>query len=85
MLKAYALTVLATVLWECAVPGAAWKGKVEWPDDDSRKNIVPFTEAGAALAAAAIREMVRTPTPVPSCRPRQDFVRVRLLGGLGEP
>lgn len=56
MLGAYALTVLSG----CITPTAAWKGPVEWPNDYSGKNIVPFTEAGAALAAAgAIREMVR--------------------------
>jgi hypothetical protein len=60
MLKAYALIVLSAVLWGCTRPATAWKGKVEWPDNYSGKNIVPFTEAGAALAAAgAIREMVR--------------------------
>jgi hypothetical protein len=60
MIKAYALAGLAAVLPGCAVPASAWKGKVEWPDDYSGKNIVPFMEAGAALAAAgAIREMVR--------------------------
>lgn len=60
MLKAYALAMLAPVLWGCAIPGTAWKGRVEWPDDDSRRNIVPFTEAGTAIAAAAaVREMVR--------------------------
>jgi hypothetical protein len=59
MLKAYALAGLAAVLPGCVTPAAAWKGKVEWPDDYSGKNIVPFMEAGAALAAAAaIREMV---------------------------
>jgi hypothetical protein len=60
MLKAYALVVLSAVLWGCTGPATAWKGKVEWPDNYSGKNIVPFMEAGAALAAAgAIREMVR--------------------------
>ncbi|WP_395836461.1 hypothetical protein [Archangium violaceum] len=60
MLKAYALAGLVTVLPGCAVPRTAWKGTVEWPDDYSGKNIVPFMEAGAALAAAAaIREMVK--------------------------
>jgi hypothetical protein len=60
MLKAYALAGLAAVLPGCATPAAAWKGKVEWPDDYSGKNIVPFMEAEAALAAAAaIRDMVR--------------------------
>ncbi|ATB28950.1 hypothetical protein MEBOL_002399 [Melittangium boletus DSM 14713] len=59
MFKAHALAMLAVVLGGCAIPGAAWKGQVEWPDDDSRKNLVPFTEAEAAIAAAAaVREMV---------------------------
>lgn len=60
MLKAYALAGLAAVLSGCVTPAPAWKGNVEWPDDYSGKNIVPFMEAGAALAsAAAIREVVR--------------------------
>lgn len=60
MLKAYALAGLAAMLPGCAIPTAAWKGQVEWPDDYSGKSVVPFTEAGAALAAAAgIREMVK--------------------------
>jgi hypothetical protein len=60
MLKVYALIGLTAVLPGCAVPSSAWKGKVEWPEDYSGKKIVPFTEAGAALAAAgAIREMVK--------------------------
>jgi len=60
MLKAYTLAGLAAVLPGCATPAAAWKGKVEWPDDYSGKNIVPLMEAEAALAAAAaIRDMVR--------------------------
>jgi hypothetical protein len=60
-LKVYALAGLAALLPGCVVPTATWKGKVEWPDDYSGRNIVPFMEAGAALAAAAaIREMIRT-------------------------
>lgn len=61
MIKVYALAGLVAVLPGCVVPAATWKGKVEWPDDYSGKNIVPFMEAGAALAAAgAIREMIKT-------------------------
>lgn len=61
MIKAYALAGLAAVLPGCVVPSAARRGQVEWPDDDSSRNIVPFMEAGAALAAAAaIREMIKT-------------------------
>lgn len=60
MLKEYALAGLAAVLPGCATPAAAWKGQVEWPNDYSGKKLVPFMEAGAALAAtAAIRETVR--------------------------
>jgi hypothetical protein len=59
MLKACALAGLAVVLPGCVTPATAWKGNVEWLDDYSGKNIVPFMEAGAALAAAAaIRELV---------------------------
>ena len=59
MLKVCMSAVLATMLCGCAAPTATWKGTVEWPDAHSRKSIVPFTEAGTALAAAAaIREMV---------------------------
>jgi hypothetical protein len=61
MIKAYALVVLATVLGGCAPRAMVWKGEVQWLDDYSGKNVVPFMEAGPALAAAAaIREMVRT-------------------------
>ncbi|WP_324960584.1 hypothetical protein [Archangium sp.] len=64
MIKARVIAGLAAVLPGCVVPAAAWKGKVEWPgDEQSIKTIIPSTEAGAALAAAAaIREMVRTNT-----------------------
>ena len=51
MNKVYALAVLAAVLSGCAVRSTTWKGKVEWPDEHSAKNIIPLTEAGAALAA----------------------------------
>ena len=61
MNKAYALAVLAAVASGCAVPAAARKGPIEWPDEASTQLVVPSVEAGAALAAAAaIREMVRT-------------------------
>jgi hypothetical protein len=64
MIKARVLAGLAAVLVGCAMPTAAWKGKVEWPNNEqSIKTIIPSTEAGATLAAAAaIREMVRTNT-----------------------
>jgi hypothetical protein len=61
MIKECVLIVLAAMLPACATPTTAWKGKVEWPDSYAGKNVVPFMEAGAAVAAvAAIREMVRT-------------------------
>ncbi len=65
MIKVCALAVLAAMLPGCAAPAASWKGEVKWPeteqDEQSVKTVVPLTEAGAALAAAAaIREMVRT-------------------------
>ncbi|WP_164014728.1 hypothetical protein [Pyxidicoccus trucidator] len=61
MLKACLHAVLVMLLSGCTAPSATWKGKVEWPDTGAaRKNIVPFTEAGTALAAAAaVREMVK--------------------------
>jgi hypothetical protein len=59
MTKARALAVLAAVLSGCAAPAAAWKGKIEWPDEHSARPVAPAMEAGAALAAAAaIREMI---------------------------
>jgi hypothetical protein len=65
MIKVCALAVLAAMLPGCVRPAASWKGAVKWPeteqDEQSVKTVVPLTEAGAALAAAAaIREMVRT-------------------------
>ncbi|WP_395835806.1 hypothetical protein [Archangium violaceum] len=61
MMKACALAILAAMLWGCAVPTSAWKGEVQWPDEDSAQLLIPSFEAGAALAAAgAIREMVRS-------------------------
>ncbi|WP_216627363.1 hypothetical protein [Corallococcus exercitus] len=39
----------------------SWKGEVQWPDEGSSSTVLPFTEAGAALAAAgALREVIRT-------------------------
>jgi hypothetical protein len=59
--KAYALAGLVALTSSCVLPSSAWKGTVEWPADYSDKNLVPFVEAGAALAAAAaIRELVKT-------------------------
>lgn len=61
MLKAFALTALAAVLSGCAAHTPAWKGKVEWPTEDTARLVGQPMEAGAALAAAgAVREMVRT-------------------------
>jgi hypothetical protein len=67
MIKVCAPAVLVAMLQGCTAPAASWKGEVKWPeseqDEQSVKTIVPLTEAGAALAAAAaIREMVRTNT-----------------------
>lgn len=46
----------------CAVSSTAWKGTVQWPEDERAiRTLVPLTEAGAALAAsAAVRKMIRT-------------------------
>lgn len=61
MLKTCALTALAAVVSGCAIPCAAQKQKVEWPDEASTQLVAPSMEAGAALAAAAaIRELVKT-------------------------
>jgi hypothetical protein len=65
MIKVCALAALAAMLPGCVRPAASWKGTVKWPeteqDEQSVKTLIPATEAGAALAAAAaIREMVRT-------------------------
>lgn len=62
-MKVYALVGLAAMLSGCSAPASAWKGQVEWPKDYSGKNLVPFMEGGAALAAAAaIHERVRQNT-----------------------
>jgi hypothetical protein len=59
-IKAYSLAVLVAVMTGCIAPSRTWKGKVEWPNDYSSKNSVPFMEAGAVLAAAAaVREMIK--------------------------
>ncbi|KFE70510.1 hypothetical protein [Hyalangium minutum] len=61
MAKAFTLLVLTTMVGSCIPRARAWKEPVQWPNDYSDKNVVPFMEAGAALAAAAaVREMVRT-------------------------
>jgi hypothetical protein len=62
MTRVCILSGLMAVLHGCAAPTQAWKGTVEWPEDESKvKTIIPFTEAAATLAAAAaIREMVNT-------------------------
>jgi hypothetical protein len=55
------LAVVLAVLSGCVAPAAAWKGQVEWPDEQSARLVVPAMEAGAALAAAAaIREMIES-------------------------
>lgn len=60
MNKAYALAVLTAVLSGCSLTATARKRQVEWPGEAATQLIVPLTEAGAAVAAAAaIREMVR--------------------------
>jgi hypothetical protein len=62
MIKQGLIAGLVASFAGCAVPSPAWKGTVEWPEDERTiKTIVPLIEAGAALAAAAaVREMVRT-------------------------
>ncbi|KFE72179.1 hypothetical protein DB31_0440 [Hyalangium minutum] len=85
MIKAYALAGLAVVLPGCAVPSSAWKGKVEWPNDYPSKNIIPFMEAGAALAAAAaIQEMIKThphPHLFRGCSSPEQGLEVAVFGG----
>jgi hypothetical protein len=63
MIKACALAGLAAVLPGCAMSSASWKGAVEWPTegDTSVTTLIPATEAGAAIAAAAaIRHLIKT-------------------------
>lgn len=62
MIKQGLLAGLVAGLTGCAVPSTAWKGTVQWPEDEHAiRTLVPLTEAGAALAAAAaVREMIRT-------------------------
>lgn len=61
MNKVYALAVLTAVLSGCSLTAAAGRRQIEWPGEASTQLIVPLTEAGAAIAAAAAsREMVRT-------------------------
>ena len=44
----------------CAVPTAAWKGKVEWPVEGAATNIAAGVDAGGVLAAAAaVQEMIQ--------------------------
>jgi hypothetical protein len=65
MIRACALAGLAVVLSGCPRPIAAWKGTVEWPENDERSvtTLISPVEAGAALAAAgAIRELIKTNT-----------------------
>jgi hypothetical protein len=59
MNKVCVMMMLTIMLPGCAVPTAVWRGKVEWPDEASAKNVVAGLEAGAALAAAAaVQEMI---------------------------
>jgi hypothetical protein len=64
-MKARVFIGLTAMIAGCAAPTASWRGAVEWPEtgrhEQSVKTIIPSTEAGAALAAAAaIRELVKT-------------------------
>lgn len=64
-MKARVFIGLTAMIAGCAAPKASWRGAVAWPetgrDEQSVRTIIPSTEAGAALAAAAaIRELVKT-------------------------
>lgn len=60
MARAFTLLVFTALVGSCIPRARAWKEPVQWPENYSGKNVVPFMEAGVALAAAAaVREMVR--------------------------
>ncbi|MGE6760045.1 hypothetical protein ACQKGO_18675 [Corallococcus interemptor] len=61
MRKALMLSGLVALAGGCVRHKPAWKGEVQWPDERSSSAVIPFTEAGAAVAAAgALREVIRT-------------------------
>jgi hypothetical protein len=60
MKKVRALWAIAVMGSGCIARTPAWKGTVEWPDEQSAKPVGTPMEAGAILAAAgAIREQLR--------------------------
>ncbi len=59
--KVCALAGLTALLPGCLLPAKTWRGQVEWPGDYTGRGVVPFSDAGTALAAAAaIRELIAT-------------------------
>ncbi|GMU07053.1 hypothetical protein [Corallococcus caeni] len=61
MRKALMLSGLIALAGGCVRHKPAWQGEVQWPDERSSSSVLPFTEAGAAVAAAgALREVLRT-------------------------
>ncbi|RKH68847.1 hypothetical protein D7X55_31325 [Corallococcus sp. AB049A] len=80
-----ALFGVVAMVTGCAARAPAWKGTVEWPDEQSAKLVGQPMEAGAVLAAAgAIRELIRT-NPYPrlfdGCSsPEQGLVAVVFTG-----
>ncbi|AFE07436.1 hypothetical protein COCOR_07270 [Corallococcus coralloides DSM 2259] len=61
MRKALLLSGLIALTGGCVRHKPSWTGEVQWPDERSSASVLPFTEAGAAVAAAgALREVIRT-------------------------
>ncbi|NRD50688.1 hypothetical protein D7Y27_33580 [Corallococcus sp. AB004] len=85
MKKVCALLGFVVMATGCAARAPAWKGTVEWPDEQSAKLVGQPLEGGAVLAAAgAIRELIRT-NPYPhlfeGCSsPEQGLVAVVFTG-----
>lgn len=61
MRKTLMLSGLIALAGGCIRHKATWQGEVQWPDERSSSTVLPFTEAGAAVAAAgALQEVIRT-------------------------
>ncbi|WP_404368577.1 hypothetical protein ACIHQR_04445 [Corallococcus coralloides] len=61
MRKALLISGLVALNGGCVRHKPSWTGQVQWPDERSSASVLPFTEAGAAVAAAgALREVIQT-------------------------